>query len=91
MISEHKVVLVLNRGQKPEVCNKRGTAMRRPPTARRDSPTARGTWHREKFRNNFKNGVSFKILLNKLIIFKMICHLMSFFKEKVYVYICIYI
>ena len=39
MISEHKVTRVLNRGLKPEVCNKRGTAMRRPPTARRERPT----------------------------------------------------
>ena len=38
MISEHKVSLVLNRGLKPEVCNKRGTAVRRPPTARKKDP-----------------------------------------------------
>ena len=86
MISEHKVTLVLSTGLKPEVCNKRGTAVRRPPTARRERPTARDTRHREKFQNNFKNGVSFKILLNKLIIFKINCHLMSFFKERIYVY-----
>ena len=39
MISEHKVTLVLSTGLKPEVCNKRGTAVRRPPTARRERPT----------------------------------------------------
>ena len=59
MISEHKVTRVLNRGLKPEVCNKRGTAVRRPPTTRRERPTARDTRHRENFRNNCKNGVSF--------------------------------
>ena len=91
MISEHKVTLVLSIGLKPYVCNKRGAAVRRPPTARRESPTARDTRHRENFRNNCKNGVSFKTLLNKLIVFKMVCHLMSFFKERVYVYICVYI
>ena len=48
MILEHKVTLVLSIGLKPEVCNKRGTAVRRPPTARRESPTARDTWPREK-------------------------------------------
>ena len=85
MISEHKVTLVLNRGLKPEVLNKRGTAVRRPPTTRRENPTARDTWHRETFRNNFKNGVSFKILLNKLILFKMDCHLTSTFKERLYI------
>ena len=41
------------------MCNKRGTAVRRPPTARRENPTVRDTWHRENFRNNCKNGVSF--------------------------------
>ena len=86
MISEHKVTLVLNRGLKPEVLNKRGTAVRRPPTTRREGPTVRDTWHKENCRNNFKNGVSFKILLNKSVIFKMNCHLMSFFKERVYMY-----
>ena len=89
MISEHKVTLVLSIGLKPYVCNKRGAAVRRPPTARRESPTARDTWHRENFRNNFKYEVPFKILLNKSVIFKMVCHLMSFFKERVYIYICI--
>ena len=68
MISEHKVTLVLNRGLKPEVCNKRGTAMRSLPTARRERPTVRDTRHRETFRNNFKYGVSFKIQFK--IIFK---------------------
>ena len=62
MISEHKVTLVLSIGLKPEVCNKRGTAVRRPPTARRESPTARDTQHRENFRNNCKNALSLKIL-----------------------------
>ena len=87
MISEHKVTLVLNRGLKPKVCNKRSTAVTRPPTARRESPTARDTRHRENFRNNFKYGVSFTILLNKLIVLKMDCHLTSTFKERVYIYI----
>ena len=86
MISAHKVTLVLSTGLKPEVCNKRGTAVRRPPTARRESPTARDTRHRENFRNNFKYEVPFKIFLNKLTIFKMDCHLISFFKERIYVY-----
>ena len=58
MILEHKVTLVLTIGLKPEVCHKSSTAMRGPPTARRESPTIRGIPHREKFRNNFKNGVS---------------------------------
>ena len=52
-----------------------------------ERPTARDTRHRENFRNNFKNEVSFKILLNKSVIFKMNCHLISFFKERVYIYI----
>ena len=47
MILKHKVTLLLSRGLKPEVCNKSSTAMRRPPTARRESPTVRGTQHRE--------------------------------------------
>ena len=62
MILEHEVTLVLNRRLKPEVGNKRGTAVRSPPTARRESPTARDTRHRENFRNNFNNGVSLIIL-----------------------------
>ena len=70
MTLKHKVTLVLNRGLKPEVCNKRSTAMRSPPTARRENPTATNTQHREKFRNNFNNGVS-------LILF--------FFKKEIYV------
>ena len=49
-------------GTKPEVGNKRSTAVRRPPTARRESPTARDTRHRENFRNDFNNGVSLIIL-----------------------------
>ena len=62
MILEHEVTLVLNRRLKPEVGNKRGTAMRRPPTVRRESPTATNTQHRENFRNNFNNGVPLIIL-----------------------------
>ena len=38
MISEHKVTRVLKRGLKLEVCNKRGAAVRRPPTARKKDP-----------------------------------------------------
>ena len=51
-----------------------------------ESPTARDTRHRENFRINFKYEVPFKIFLNKLTIFKMDCHLISFFKERIYVY-----
>ena len=65
MILEHKVTLVLSIGLKPEVCNKRSTAMRRPPTGRRERPTVTDTQHREKFKHNFKYG----------------CHLKSFFKK----------
>ena len=62
LILEHWVTLVLNSGLKPEVCNERNTAMRRPPTAMRESPTARNTQYRGKFKLNFNNGVSLNIL-----------------------------
>ena len=62
MILEHKVTLVLSIGLKPKVCNKSSTAVRRPPMARRESPTVRDTQHSENF------GITLKIE----------CHLKSF-------------
>ena len=49
LISEHKVTRVLIRGLNSEVSNKRSAAVRRPPTARRESPTGRDTQYRESF------------------------------------------
>ena len=60
MILEHKVTLVLSIGLKPEVYNKRSTAMRRAPTGRRERPTVTDTQHRQKFKLNSKYGCHLK-------------------------------
>ena len=66
MILEHKVTLVLSIGLKPKVCNKSNTAMRRPPTARRERSTVTDTQHRETFKHNFKYGCRLKSFFKKI-------------------------